>query len=68
MSGVTTIKLKNHGKYRDFAVAMENKYKLRTRVVPENDLEANRFSVHVYTSKEDVEMFIKGFADCLSTV
>lgn len=68
MSGVTSIKLKNHNKYRDFAVAMENKYKLRTRVVPENDLEANRFSVHVYTSPEDIEKFISGFADCLNTL
>jgi cysteine desulfurase/selenocysteine lyase len=68
MSGVTSIKLKNHSHYRDFAVALENKYKIRTRVVPENDLEANRFSVHIYTSNEDVEKFISSFADCLSTV
>jgi cysteine desulfurase/selenocysteine lyase len=68
MSGVTSIKLKNHSRYRDFAVALENKYKIRTRVVPENDLEANRFSVHIYTSNEDVEKFISGFADCLNTL
>jgi selenocysteine lyase/cysteine desulfurase len=68
MSGVTSIKLKNHAKYRDFAVAMENKYKLRTRVVPENDLEANRFSVHIYTSHDDIDKFIHGFSDCLNTV
>ncbi|MDP4236987.1 MAG: aminotransferase class V-fold PLP-dependent enzyme [Bacteroidota bacterium] len=68
MSGVTTIKLKNSKRYIDFAHELENKYKLRTRIVPENDLEANRFSVHVYTSEKDVEKFIHGVGDCLSSV
>jgi selenocysteine lyase/cysteine desulfurase len=68
MSGVTTIKLKNSKRYIDFAHDLENKYKIRTRIVPENGLEASRFSVHVYTSKKDVEVFLKGVRDCLSAV
>ncbi len=68
MSGVTTIKLKNSKRYIDFAHDLENKYKIRTRIVPENGLEASRFSVHVYTSREDVGIFLKGFKDCLSSV
>ncbi len=68
LSGVTTIKLKNSKRYTDFAHELEKKYKIRTRIVPENGLEANRFSVHIYTSKEDVEQFIKGMQDCLSTI
>jgi selenocysteine lyase/cysteine desulfurase len=68
LSGVTTIKLKNSKRYIDFAHELENKYKIRTRIVPENGLEANRFSVHIYTSKQDVEVFLKGMRDCLTTV
>ena len=68
LSGVTTIKLKNSKRYIDFAHELENKYKIRTRIVPENALEANRFSVHIYTSKKDVEKFIEGFTDSLKSV
>lgn len=68
MSGVTTIKLNNSKRYIDFAHELENKYKIRTRIVPENGLEANRFSVHIYTSKDDVEKFIEGFTQCLKSV
>ncbi|MEP7233903.1 MAG: aminotransferase class V-fold PLP-dependent enzyme [Ignavibacteriota bacterium] len=68
ISGVTTIKLKNSKRYIDFAHDLENKYKIRTRIVPENGLEASRFSVHVYTSKKDVDVFLKGIRDCLTTV
>ncbi|MFI5263290.1 MAG: hypothetical protein ACHQM6_02105, partial [Candidatus Kapaibacterium sp.] len=67
MSGVTTIKLKNSKRYIDFAHDLENKYKIRTRIVPENGLEASRFSVHVYTSK-NVDVFLKGMRDCLKAV
>ena len=68
LSGVTTIKLKNSKRYIDFAHDLEKRYKIRTRIVPENGLEASRFSVHVYTSKKDVEIFLKGMRDCLTTV
>jgi selenocysteine lyase/cysteine desulfurase len=68
LSGVTTIKLKNSKRYIDFAHELENKYKIRTRIVPENGLEASRFSVHIYTSKNDVEKFISGFTESLKTV
>lgn len=68
MSGVTTIKLKNSKRYIDFAHELENKHKIRTRIVPENGLEASRFSVHIYTSKKDVEKFITGFTECLQSV
>ena len=68
LTGITTIKLHNHARYTDFAHELENKYKIRTRIVPEGDLHANRFSVHVYTSKKDVETFIKGAGDVLTNV
>ncbi|MEI8133737.1 MAG: aminotransferase class V-fold PLP-dependent enzyme [bacterium] len=68
MSGVTTIKLKNSKRYTDFAHELENKFKIRTRIVPENGLEANRFSVHIYTSNEDVEKFIQSFHESLAII
>jgi len=34
--------------------------KARTRVVPEGNLEANRFSCHIYTSPDDIGKFLEG--------
>ncbi len=68
LSGVTTIKLNNSTRYKDFAHELEKNYKIRTRIVPEGDLEANRFSVHVYTSMKDIETFIKGMGEVLRSV
>lgn len=68
LSGITTIRLKNSDAYRDFANALQTKHKIRTRVVPEGDLKANRFSVHVYTSKSDIDVFLKGVDDVLKNV
>lgn len=67
-SGITTIKLKNSDKYKDFAAALQTKYKIRTRIVPEGDLQANRFSVHIYTSKKDIDTFLKATEDVLKNV
>jgi selenocysteine lyase/cysteine desulfurase len=68
LTGITTIKLKNPERYIDFAHELEKKYKIRTRIVPEADLKANRFSVHVYTSKKDVDTFIRAVGDTLKAV
>lgn len=59
LTGVTTIKLDKMG-YRDFADKLMANCKARTRVVPEGNLEANRFSVHIYTSLEDIQKFLEG--------
>jgi selenocysteine lyase/cysteine desulfurase len=68
VTGLTTIKLKNPERYIDFAQELEKRYKIRTRIVPEADLKANRFSVHVYTSKKDVDTFIRAVGDTLKAV
>ena len=57
LTGITTIKLDKMD-YKDFATKMWDKKKIRTRIVPEGDLAANRFSVHIYTSEDDVQTFI----------
>jgi cysteine desulfurase / selenocysteine lyase len=67
-SGITTIRLQNPDRYTDFANALQTRYKIRTRIVPEGDLKANRFSVHIYTSKKDIDIFLKGVADVLKNV
>ncbi len=59
VTGLTTIKL-DKMQYQDFANTLRSKYKVRTRVVPEGALNANRFSVHIYTSEEDVQKFLDG--------
>ncbi|HEY3876275.1 MAG TPA: aminotransferase class V-fold PLP-dependent enzyme, partial [Candidatus Kapabacteria bacterium] len=59
LTGVTTIKLDTMD-YKDFANKMMAKCKARTRVVPEGNLQANRFSVHIYTSPEDIGKFLDG--------
>lgn len=68
LSGITTIRLKNSERYKDFATALQTKYKIRTRIVPEGDLQANRFSVHIYTSKKDIDIFLKATEDVLKNV
>lgn len=65
ITGLSTIKLRNK-QYQDFANELLSKHKVRTRVVPESNLEANRFSCHIYTSPEDIERFIEGAKDVLS--
>jgi selenocysteine lyase/cysteine desulfurase len=57
VTGLTTIKLKNI-QYQTFANELMASYKVRTRVVPESNLEANRFSAHIYTSEQDIERFL----------
>ena len=41
--------------YKDFANKLMAKCKARTRIVPEGNIQANRFSVHIYTSPETSE-------------
>jgi len=59
VTGLTTIKLDKMN-YQDFANTLLAKHKVRTRVVPEGALDANRFSVHIYTSEEDIQKFLVG--------
>jgi selenocysteine lyase/cysteine desulfurase len=59
ITGITTIKL-HHQDYREFSNTLLAKHKVRTRVVPESKLDANRFSVHIYTSEQDVANFLAG--------
>jgi len=59
VTGLTTIKLDKMD-YKDFASTLLAKYKVRTRVVPEGALDANRFSVHIYTAEEDIQKFLVG--------
>lgn len=65
ITGLTTIKLRRK-QYQEFANELLAKHKIRTRVVPESNLEANRFSCHIYTSPEDIERFITGAKDVLN--
>jgi selenocysteine lyase/cysteine desulfurase len=57
VTGLTTIKL-NAMDYHSFANKLMADYKIRTRVVPESNLEANRLSVHIYTSEADIQTFL----------
>jgi cysteine desulfurase/selenocysteine lyase len=57
LTGITSIKLDKMD-YKEFATKMWDKKKIRTRIVPEGELAANRFSVHIYTSEADVQTFI----------
>lgn len=66
--GITTIKLKLPEKYIEFANTLQSKYKIRTRIVPEGGLQANRFSVHIYHSQQDVETFLSAFIDTIRSV
>jgi selenocysteine lyase/cysteine desulfurase len=59
VTGLTTIKL-DKLQYQDFANTLLAKYKVRTRIVPEGALDANRFSVHIYTSEVDIQKFLEG--------
>ena len=65
VTGITTIKLDKMN-YKDFANTLLAKHKIRTRVVPEGSLDANRFSVHLYTSEEDVQTALRGMKMVLS--
>ena len=58
LSGITTIKLANSKRYIDLAHAIEVSHKIRTRIVPEGGLEANRFSTHIYNSKKEIDTFV----------
>ena len=64
VTGVTTIKLDKMN-YQDFANTLLAKYKVRTRVVPEGALDANRFSVHIYSSEEDIGKSLDGMKSIL---
>lgn len=64
ITGLTTIKLKRK-QYQEFANELLAKHKIRTRVVPESNLEANRISCHIYTSPADIERFIEGAKEVL---
>ena len=65
VTGITTIKLDTMP-YQDFANTLLAKHKVRTRVVPEGKLDANRFSVHLYTSEQDVQTALSGMKAVLS--
>jgi selenocysteine lyase/cysteine desulfurase len=58
VTGLTTIKLANM-KCGDFWETMVAKHKIRTRVVHESKLDANRLSLHIYSSMKDVDRFIE---------
>jgi cysteine desulfurase / selenocysteine lyase len=64
ITGLTTIKLRTKP-YLEFSSDMLAKHKVRTRVVAESGLDANRFSCHIYTSPEDIEKFIAAGRDVL---
>jgi selenocysteine lyase/cysteine desulfurase len=59
LTSLTTIKLDKMD-YKDFADKLMAKCKARTRIVPEGNLQANRFSVHIYTSPDDIGKFLDG--------
>jgi len=65
LTGITTIKLE-HQECQEFANALMSKFKIRTRVVRESKLDANRFSVHIYTSEEDIAKFVDGAKSVLA--
>jgi cysteine desulfurase / selenocysteine lyase len=59
LTSLTTIKLDTMD-YKVFADKLMANCKARTRIVPEGDLQANRFSVHIYTSPDDIGKFLDG--------
>ncbi len=65
VTGLTTIKLANM-KCGDFWETMVSKYKIRTRVVHESNLDANRLSLHIYSSMSDVDQFIEAIKSVLA--
>jgi len=66
ISGVTTIKLEKMD-YQHFANTLLAKHKVRTRVVAESQLFANRISAHIYTSPADIDIFVAGAVDVLES-
>lgn len=64
ITGLTTIKLHNMN-YHDFANKLMRAHKIRTRVVAESGLDANRLSVHIYTSEADVDRFISAASEVI---
>jgi selenocysteine lyase/cysteine desulfurase len=64
VTGLTTIKLHNMD-YHEFANKLMSAHKIRTRVVAESGLDANRLSVHVYTSESDVDRFISAASEVI---
>jgi selenocysteine lyase/cysteine desulfurase len=65
VTGLTTIKLDKMN-YKDFADKLMANCKARTRIVPEGGLEASRFSVHIYTSPDDIGKFLEGTKSVLA--
>lgn len=59
VTSLTTIKLDTMD-YHVFANKLMDTCKARTRIVPEGNLQANRFSVHIYTSPDDIGKFLDG--------
>jgi selenocysteine lyase/cysteine desulfurase len=64
LTGLTTIKL-HSGNAETFYNDLMSKHKIRTRIVHESSLDANRLSVHIYTSEDDVARCIEGVKDLL---
>ena len=58
VTGLTTIKVANID-CQEFANKLMAAHKIRTRVVHESKLNANRLSVHIYTSPDDIEQFVE---------
>ncbi len=65
LTSLTTIKLDTMD-YKIFADKLMANCKARTRIVPEGNLEANRFSVHIYTSPDDIGKFLDGVKSVLT--
>jgi cysteine desulfurase / selenocysteine lyase len=65
LTSLTTIKL-DMMDYKVFADKLMANCKARTRIVPEGNLEANRFSVHIYTSPDDIGKFLDGMKSVLA--
>jgi selenocysteine lyase/cysteine desulfurase len=65
VTGLTTIKLEKMD-CQEFANALMAKAKIRTRVVHESKLNANRLSVHIYTSEDDIRKFLEGVKSVLA--
>jgi L-cysteine/cystine lyase len=64
VTGLTTIKLHDM-ECQLFANTLMGRHKVRTRVVHESALDANRISAHIYTSPKDIDLFIEGAAEVL---
>ncbi len=65
VTGITTLKLDNKLSCQDFANELMGKHKVRTRVVHESGLNANRLSNHIYTSEADIQAFLDAVKDVL---